>query len=119
LLEAEFALDARQHKIDILSATRKSLIWAREDNDALITANPSKIRDYLGLLERQEYSYLMHDGGIIQIAFTYDGRKIQSHRLNYHPCPFPIGRRDLENFGGGLIDLILESYMGEQNVSGS
>ena len=51
LLEAEFALDARPHKIENLSATRKSLIWVRDENSSLMTANPSKVGDYLSLLE--------------------------------------------------------------------
>jgi hypothetical protein len=118
LLEAEFALDARQHKIETLSATRESLTWTRDSSDTLMIGSPSRVDDYLSLLERQEYSYLMHDGGIIQISFVYEGNKINRHRLSYHPCPFRISRRDLEMFGGGLLDFIADGFMSnlEENV---
>ena len=111
LVGAGFALNARHHKIERLSATRKSLKWVRDRNASLMTANPSKVGDYLSLLERQDFSYLMHDGGVIQIAFIYDGDKIEKHRLSYHPCPFPIELHELEMFGGELLDFITDVFM--------
>lgn len=66
LLGADFALDARQHKVEHMSQTRKVLTWVRDEDATLITG--SQIGDYLSLLERQDYSYLMSDGGIIQVA---------------------------------------------------
>ncbi len=86
-------------------------MWVRDENSSLMTANPSKVGDYLSLLERRDYSYLMHDGGIIQIAFIYDGDRIEKHRLSYHPCPFPIELQDLEMFDGGLLDFITDAFM--------
>jgi hypothetical protein len=113
LLGADFAIDARQHYVERLSATKKAVMWVRNERNSLITANPSRVGDYLSILERQEYSYLMCDGGLIQIAFIYDGRQIDRHRLSYHPCPFAITRRDLSAFDGGLLDLIQNVFMSE------
>ena len=111
LLASGFALDARQHKVDILSRNRKSLTWVRNDDAALIIG--SQIGDYLSLLERQDYSYLMNDGGIVQVGFTFVGGEIDSHRLNFYPCPFAINGTELATYDGGLLDYIIDAFMGD------
>lgn len=113
LLEAEFALDVKAHTVNSISRTEKSLIWVRNPSDKLIIANPPRVGDYLSLLERKEYSYLMHDGGIVQIAFTCQNHEIIQHRLIYHPCPFQIERDELGKFEGGLLDFIVEVLMSD------
>lgn len=112
LLGNEFALDARAHVTERLSNTLSSLIWSREDPDAsLIIDDPARIMDYIALIERKEYSYLMHDGSIIQISYTYDAGEIASHRLLYYPCPFQIDISILNEFGATISDLIREVYL--------
>jgi hypothetical protein len=106
LLGAELALDARQHRIEVLSRAQKSLTWVRDLGVSLITG--SQIADYLSLLQRQEYSYLMNDGGAVQIAYVFRDSEIERHRLAYYPCPFPIEKDELQAFGGGLVDFISE-----------
>jgi hypothetical protein len=109
LLETDFALDARQHRVDKLSRTEKSLTWVRDTGSSLMTG--SLIADYLSLLERQEYSYLMSDGGVIQIAYVFDRSNIGRHRLAYYPCPFQIEPRELQMFGGGILDFISDAFL--------
>lgn len=118
LMETEFALDAKVHKVKQLSARREALIWVRNPDAPLVIASPSKVGDYLSLLESQDYSYLMRDGGVIQVAFIYCDNHIEKHRLVYHPCPFHIDRHELEKFDGGLLDFIGENCMvdPDQNV---
>jgi hypothetical protein len=114
MLENEFALDARQHVVRSLSATRKSLMWARNVDATLTTGNPARLGDYISLLGNREYSYLMNDGGMIQIAYIFDRDQIERHRLVYYPCPFAISRRDLSPYGdGGILDLINDQLMTE------
>jgi hypothetical protein len=118
LLETEFALDARQHKVDRLSSTRKALSWVRDDGAGLMTGNPSRVSDYLAVLERLDYSYLMRDGGNVQVAYVYDNNEIERHRLAYYPCPFQISSVELERQGSALVDYINDAFMGdvEENV---
>jgi hypothetical protein len=111
LLGNEFALDARQHFVQQHTATRKSVMWVRTADHSLMAGNPARLEDYITLLVNQEYSYLMHDGGVIQIAYTFDRDRIDRHRLAYYPCPFPITRRDVNSYNGGLLDLITEQFM--------
>jgi hypothetical protein len=114
MLENEFALDARQHVVRSLSATRKSLMWARNVDATLITDNPARLEDYISVLGNREYSYLMNDGGVIQIAYIFDRDQIEGHRLVYFPCPFLISRRDLSPYGdAGILDLINDQLMTE------
>jgi hypothetical protein len=110
LLKREFALDAQQHIVGEISASRKTLSWVRNPDTSLMTGNPARVGDYLYLLEHREYSYLMRDGGIVQIAFTFDDEKIERHRLVFHPCPFSFDLGDIEGFEGGLSDFITENY---------
>jgi hypothetical protein len=113
LLGAEYALDARQHNVDKLSATQKSVMWVRDKNNSLMTANPARVADYLFVLKNQEYSFLMRDGGIVQIAYMFDRLKVIRHRLAYYPCPFDISSHDLLAFDGGLVDFIQNVFMSD------
>lgn len=111
LLGNGFALDAKQHKVTELSSSRRALSWVRETDEAVMVGNPLRLDDYLSLLKRHDYSYLMSDGGALQISYVFDGSQIERHRLAYYPCPFPVSEREIEEFGGGIIDFILDSYM--------
>jgi hypothetical protein len=114
LLGNEFAIDARQHVVRQLSAIRKSIMWVRSGDHSLVVANPAHLEDYISLLTNQQYSYLMADGGIIQIAYTFNRERIERHRLAYYPCPFPITGRDISAYGEmGILDLINDQYMTE------
>jgi hypothetical protein len=114
MLENGFALDARQHVVRSQTATRKSLIWARSVDSTLITGNPARLEDYISLLGNQDYSYLMNDGGVIQISYIFDRDQIERHRLTYFPCPFLISRRDLTPHGEeGILDFINDQLMTE------
>ncbi|MDZ4067288.1 MAG: DUF2290 domain-containing protein [Tabrizicola sp.] len=87
LLSKELALDARVHTLEALSRTRSAIMWRREDPSAsLMIACPPKVGDYLALIEGGEYSYMLGDGSIVQIAYTFEGEAIERHRLLYHPC---------------------------------
>lgn len=114
LLETDFAIDAKPHKIINLSRTEKSLIWIREKDSSFMISNPSKVGDYISIVEKRDYSYLMNDGGAIQIAFVYNKNRISRHRLLYYPCPFLIDPHEMEGSDGGsfpLIDFINDTFM--------
>ena len=112
MIKSGFALDASAHKINQISANGKSLRWVRNQDLQTMIEAPSKVEDYRILLGNGDYSYLMNDGGIIQIAFTYDNDRISGHRLLYFPCPFRIDTREIDNIARDLLpllDLILET----------
>src|SRR5690348_7515281 len=109
MLENGFALDARQHIVHNLSSTRKSLMWARSPGSAFIIGNPARLEDYISLLSSQQYSYLMNDGGVVQIAYIFERDQIERHRLAYFPCPFLISSNDVSPFGDeGILDIIYD-----------
>jgi len=114
LLGNEFAIDARQHFVEQLSANRKSVMWVRTGDHSLVAGNPARLEDYISLLSNREYSYLMNDGGVIQVSYIFDRDQIERHRLAYYPCPFPITRRDLSPYDNrGILDLINDQFMTE------
>lgn len=117
LLEHGIALDARQHTVTRLGGSTKSLIWARTAGQTLMTASPLRLADYLALLERQEFSYVMRDGAIVQIAYTLTRANIDKHRLAYYPCPFEINSAELVRYDGGLLDYINENFMDDVESS--
>lgn len=110
LVESGFALDANFHVAD---ENKKTLMWVRDRREPVMIDDPSNINCYLSLIEKRDYSYLMSDGGVIQIAFAYDGRSIRKHRLLYHPCPFPVMKGDIEKFDGRLSDFINDKFMND------
>ncbi|WP_441261237.1 DUF2290 domain-containing protein [Bradyrhizobium sp. 521_C7_N1_3] len=69
--------------------------------------------DYLALLERKEYSFLMRDGAIVQVSYTFEGGAIDRHRLLYLPCPFSVDVSLLDQLEVSLSDLIREVYMSD------
>ena len=87
-------------------------MWVRDRDRPLMVENPSTIDCYRTLIEAQDYSYLMNDGAVIQIALTYDGRRIARHRFLYHPCPFLVTKGELDKFGGELLDFIDDTFIG-------
>lgn len=112
LFDAEFALAVNPHVIEGLPAKKKKLLWAREKGSPLRAG--SQISDYLSIVEARDYSYLMNDGGVIQIAFVFDAGRIAWHRLVHHPCPFPVDAREIVRSGEGpvpLADFIIETFM--------
>jgi hypothetical protein len=108
LLDAEFAVDARPHIVRSLSTSRKSISTRRGAIPSIFTRCPAKLTDYIALLEAHDYSYLMGDGGVIQIAMTYNGDDIERSRLSYHPCPLEVLQHDVNAFDGSFVDLIQE-----------
>jgi hypothetical protein len=113
LLGAEYALDARAHNVEKLTATQKSVMWVRDKNNSLMTSSPLRVADYLFVLKNQEYSFLMRDGGIVQVAYIFDRLQVIRHRLAYYPCPFDITSRDLLAYDGGLVDFIQDVFLSD------
>ena len=114
LVGAELALDVKYHIAKEMAGNRTSLIWVRDQDAPLLIGNPSTLDCYRSLIEAKDYSYLMNDGGVIQIALTYDGRRIEAHRFLYHPCPFPVTKAAVDEFGksgSGLLDFIDGNFM--------
>ena len=111
LIEAGFALDAQTHVPDESKRNGTSLMWVRSQDAPLMVENPSTIDCYLSLIENRNYSYLMNDGGVIQIGFKYRGRRVEEHRLLYHPCPFLVTEEEVDEFGRGPIDFINGRFM--------
>lgn len=111
LLSADFAMDARQHVVGRLSRTRSSVMWSRASTESMMIECPSRIQDYCKILENLEYSYLMNDGGVFQIAYTLNKARVESHRLLYFPCPFSLDFERARAFEGGLLDFIKENYL--------
>ena len=109
LIEAGFALDAQTHVPDKRNGT--SLMWVGSQDAPLMVKNPSTIDCYLSLIEMRNYSYLMNDGGAIQIGFKYRGRSVEGHRLLYHPCPFLVTKEEAGEFGRGPVEFINGRFM--------
>ncbi len=112
LLEKEFALDARIHVVRQLTRTRYSLTWKRDDPDGpLILGDPARILDYISILKRKDYSFLLRDGAVVQLSYTFDRESVDSHRLVYYPCPFSIDISLMDQFDASLTDLINGIYL--------
>ena len=111
LVGAELALDANSHVATKMSENRTSLKWVRSRDVPLMIGTPSTFDGYRSLIETKDYSYLINDGGVIQIALKYDGKRIEAHRFLYHPCPFPVTKAAVDEFGGGLLDFIDGTFM--------
>lgn len=48
------------------------------------------IREYLNALKSRDYSFLLNDGGIVQMQLDYKGHSVQKYRYAYLPCPISL-----------------------------
>lgn len=110
LLSLEFAMDARQHLVRKSSEHIEQLSWARDWSRPIGLGCPAGLADYFNLLESQDYSYLMADGGVVQIGLWFDRGEITGHRLHYFPCPFIVSPEDVGVFSGGLREYIDDTF---------
>jgi hypothetical protein len=78
-----------------------------------MTSNPLRVADYLFVLKNQEYSFLMRDAGIVQVAYIFDRLQVIRHRLAYYPCPFDITSHDLFAYDGGLVEFIQDVFLND------
>lgn len=110
LLQENLALDAKAHISSAVGRDRYRISWVRDDNlgGSLISSSPFMIAEYIQTLRDHEYSYLLSDGGLIQISIELTRGEVSKHRLAYYPCPFDLkGELDtITEFG--LIDYIEE-----------
>ena len=109
LVENERAIDAKFHSVENVSKTRRELMWVRGRPNSIIIRNPATASDYIRLIESEDYSYLMEDGGIVQVALTYDRGQLVRHCLVYFPCPYAIEPEIARRFEGSFLELIYES----------
>lgn len=62
------------------------------------------IEEYRSLLQAKQYSFVLYDGGIVQMSYTFRREVLKKHRLAYYPCPFDINLDDEPDLG--LLDLV-------------
>lgn len=108
LLGEGFALGAKQHYVSAVSANEKEVSWCRAVGGPIYINNPSTINDYLNILERGDYSFIMSDGGVVQLSYSFSGNVISKHRLAYVPCPFDVLGQLPDAYDGGIVDYIRE-----------
>ena len=54
------------------------------------------VDQYITWLENGDYSALLYDGSLIQIAYEVEGGEVSRHRLCYFPCPYDLDRNLLK-----------------------
>ncbi|GAA0586727.1 DUF2290 domain-containing protein [Rhizomicrobium electricum] len=111
LLEKGYAQNANPHKVIKGPSHRKDVIWVRSSvSGNLVSACPARLVDYLALLRAGDFSFVLDDGSIVQIAYIFDGASVVRHRLLYYPCPLAIAPLDMIGYEGGLADFIEENF---------
>lgn len=93
LEEENLIWEFRQHHTKDMGSGIKRVWWrGSEDtsNYADWVGNNVEIGEYRDALERQDYSFLLNDGGIAQILLDYDGNSVLKYRYAYLPCPISL-----------------------------
>lgn len=57
------------------------------------------IREYLRFLRSGQYTLVLFDGALIQVAYSFDRGNLKRHRICYYPCPV-----DLDFRGSDYVD---------------
>lgn len=57
------------------------------------------VREYLQFLRNGQYTLVLFDGALIQVAYSFDRGSLKKHRICYYPCPV-----DLDFRGSDYID---------------
>lgn len=116
LLEHGCAIDAQSHTVDNGPRNIRRMSWPRDPAVSNMSpANPT-FADYLQILKEKNYSYLMRDGAIVQLQYTFAGRDITKHRIVYWPCPFDI-QSTLDAIEEPIVDVIEQMFMPDAGTS--
>jgi hypothetical protein len=102
LMSAELALYAND-----VSFGPTEVTWHAHDRTAafLLTHEHPTIDQYVAWINAGAYSAVLHDGSLLQIAYSVIDGNIAGHRLAYIPCPYDIDQRLLRE-GEPLGDVI-------------
>lgn len=87
-----------------LPGDRRRVTW--KAGQFILTAQVfGTIEEYRQLLSERQFSFVLDDGALFQMSYTFRNDRLVAHRLAYHPCPFPISLDDSDQ---GLLDLVNE-----------
>lgn len=109
-LKAEELIWAFNHHRTKRMGDGTSRVWWRGSEDTGNfqdwDGNKVEIGEYRDALERKDYSFLLNDGGIVQILLDYEGKSVLKYRYAYLPCPISLA-------SGGEIGLYAEGEKGD------
>lgn len=60
--------------------------------------NTSPICHYIQVLKNNDFSLMLADGSLIQVAYKVENDAIQWHRLCYFPCPIIFSDEDIQEY---------------------
>jgi len=63
------------------------------------------IGEYRSLLAGRQFTCVLSDGALLQLAYTFDRDRIATHRLCFYPCPVRLEGED-DELDQGLLELI-------------
>lgn len=89
---ADLIWECRQHHTRPMGRIKR--VWWRGSEDAhnFEGRGGSKVEvgEYLTALEKRDYSFLLNDGGIVQMQLDYRGNSVLKYRYAYLPCPISV-----------------------------
>ncbi len=117
LLSEGYALDFNYHTVEQAAAGIEKLSWSKPT--AGFIGMPACTKDYLDLLSTKSFSLIMHDGGLIQLLYTFQAGTIKKHRLLYYPCPIVLEADALERFQDGLAEYVTDQlqYLSVEEIT--
>ena len=87
LLDEFIVLNFRYHIIETERGGTSVLSRGASERDKWDRNEYVSVFEYIETLRHHDYSFLLDDGGIIQISFHFDDSEIQEYRYVYFPCP--------------------------------
>lgn len=111
LLDAELAIYTNRV---LLSDERVGFHSQRPDEAFLVSQGHPDIDQFLHWVESGQYSAVLFDGSILQIAYSLAGRDITGHRLMYAPCPYDIDKELL--WAGESLGDVIRLYRTEESA---
>ena len=90
------AFGISEHYVKSTSRRRRHISWVRAPGASSYNRyDDTGYSTYYSILDNEDYSILLKDGGVVQISFDYLGSELNGHRYAYIPCPIYFSETEL------------------------
>jgi hypothetical protein len=116
LLKNELILDSNTPIIREGINDSRILTWAGAPKSGLFDNEFASTYEYMGILEKRNYNFVLSDGGIVQFCCVFNASTLLKQRFCYYPCPIEISKEDIDLIQEGHDFISLIQFLFEQEL---
>lgn len=106
LFDFELAIDYVPSVINNTTKT-KAVTWANCKPNAKLAF--ATLSEYKWLMKERQYTFVLFDGALIQLSYTFERKALIKHRLAFYPYPLDLSKEDRKMYqeeGFSFVDIL-------------